>query len=230
MKKEDIHLGDWKRIIMGNAPGEFMLEIVVRTLIIYLILLIVMRLLGKRMGAQLTITETAVMLTLGAIVSVPMQIPERGLLPAVVLLLTVLALQRGVNWLALKNRKSETVLQGDVSLLVKDGVLQTEEMKKTGLSHEQVFARLRSNDVQHLGVLKRVYLEAGGFFSLYRLPQPKPGLSVLPLKDKKLHDAEQRAEGLCACLYCATVIKLPTPEASCPHCGHKEWTYAVQEA
>ncbi|GGF24899.1 DUF421 domain-containing protein [Hymenobacter cavernae] len=229
MKKEDIHLEDWKRIIMGSAPGEFMLEIAIRTLIIYLILLIVMRLLGKRMGAQLTITEMAVMLTLGAIVAVPMQVPERGLLPAVVLLLTVLALQRGVNWLALKNRRSEVVLQGDVSLLVKDGVLQNHEMKKTGLSHEQVFARLRSNNIQHLGSLKRVYLEAGGFFSIYKFPKARPGLSVLPLKDKKLHDAEHRADGLSACLNCATVLKLPTPDASCPNCGHKEWSYAVQE-
>jgi uncharacterized membrane protein YcaP (DUF421 family) len=228
MKKEDIRLEDWKRIILGNAPGEFMLEIALRTLIIYIILLIVMRLLGKRMGAQLTITETAVMLTLGAIIAVPMQVPERGLLPAVVLLLTVLALQRGVNWLALKNRTSEVVLQGDVSLLVKDGVLQNEEMKKTGLSHEQVFARLRSNNIQHLGVLKRVYLEAGGFFSIYKFPQPRPGLSVLPLKDKQLHEVEQHAEGLSACLYCASVLRLPTPNANCPTCGHVEWTYAVQ--
>ena len=215
---------------MGSAPGEFMLEIAIRTLIIYLILLVVMRLLGKRMGAQLTITEMAVMLTLGAIVAVPMQVPERGLLPAVVLLLTVLVLQRGVNWVALKNRTSETVLQGDVSLLLKDGVLQTDEMKKSGLSHEQVFARLRSNDVQHLGTLKRVYLESGGFFSIYKFPEPRPGLSVLPLKDKKLHDAEHHADELSACLNCGSVLRLPTPNASCPNCGHKEWTYAVQDA
>ena len=228
MKKEEIHLGDLKRIIIGNAPGEYMLEVVVRTLIIYVVLLVIIRLLGKRMGAQLTITEMAVMLTLGAIVSVPMQIPERGLLPAVVLLVCVLLLQRGVNLLALRNRKVEVVVQSDVSLLLKNGVLNTEEMKRMDISHEQVFAHLRSKNVLHLGQLHRVYLESGGHFSVFPFSEPRPGLSVLPEKDKRLRDEEQRAPGLSACLYCANVEPEAMAKTSCRNCGHQKWSYAVQ--
>ena len=80
MKKEEIHRGDWHRILIGTAPTEFLLEVLIRTIIIYLFLLVTLRLMGKRMGGQLTISELAVMLTLGAIVSVAMQIPEKGLL------------------------------------------------------------------------------------------------------------------------------------------------------
>ncbi|TGE27923.1 DUF421 domain-containing protein [Hymenobacter metallicola] len=227
MKKEEIHLGDWQRIILGNAPGEYMVEVVLRTLLIYVVLLVFIRLLGKRMGAQLTITEMAVMLTLGAIVAVPMQIPDRGLLPAMVLLGTVLLLQRGVNLLALKNRKVEVVVQSDVSLLLKDGVLNTEEMKKMGISHEQAFAHLRSKDVLHLGELRRVYLESGGHFSVFRFPEPRPGLSVLPEADDRLHKEEHRASDLSACQHCGTVEPAARARTSCRSCGHKEWTSAV---
>lgn len=228
MKKEDIHLGDWQRIIIGNAPGEYMLEVVIRTLIIYVVLLVIIRLLGKRMGAQLTITEMAVMLTLGAIVVVPMQIPDRGLLPAVALLVTVLLLQRGINLLAFRNRKVEVVVQSDVSLLLKDGVLNTEEMKKMGISHEQVFSHLRSKDVLHLGQLHRVYLESGGHFSVFQSSKPRPGLSVLPEKDERLRDEEQRAPGLSACLYCANVEPEAMAKTRCRNCDHQLWSYAVQ--
>ena len=79
MKKEDIQPWDWQRILFGQAPPEFLIEVFLRTTLIYLALLVVTRALGKRMGGQLSISELAVMVTLGAIVSPAMQIPQLGL-------------------------------------------------------------------------------------------------------------------------------------------------------
>ena len=228
MKPEDIHLWDLKRIMLGEAPGEFMLEVLIRTIIMFLALLIVFRLLGKRMNAQLTVTEMGVMITLGAIISVPAQIPDRGLVVGLAALLTALALQRGLNYWAVRQRPVEVSLHGDASLLVKDGVLQTEQLIKSSISHEQLFAQLRTHDVLHLGQVRRVYHEGGGHFSVFQLPQPRPGLSVLPLKDQKLHGEEARAEGLQACLHCATVVDTRKTQGACPTCGQQQWTYAVE--
>jgi hypothetical protein len=79
MKKEAIHLGDWHRLFIGEAPLEFMLEVVLRTLIIYLALLLTMGLLGKRMNAQLNVAELSLIIMLGGVGSVAMQLPDRGL-------------------------------------------------------------------------------------------------------------------------------------------------------
>jgi uncharacterized membrane protein YcaP (DUF421 family) len=57
-----------------------MLEVVLRTLIIYLALLLTMGLLGKRMNAQLNVAELSLMIMLGGVGSVAMQLPDRGLL------------------------------------------------------------------------------------------------------------------------------------------------------
>ena len=103
MKKEEIKPWDWQRIFLGEAPAEFLLEVLIRTIVIYLVLLVVLRLLGKRMDGQLTLTEMAVMITLGAIVSVPMQIPDRGILMGVVALVCALIFQRGWNRVTVKN-------------------------------------------------------------------------------------------------------------------------------
>ncbi|MBX0288844.1 DUF421 domain-containing protein [Hymenobacter sp. HSC-4F20] len=229
MKKEDIHLGDWQRILFGDAPAAFTVEVLVRTLLIYVIFLLIMRLMGKRMNAQLTITELAVMVSLGAIVSVPMQIPNRGLLPAVVLLLVVLFFQRGLNWLALKKRKTEVLLQGDVTLLAKNGVLQVEQLRAESVSHEQLYAQLRAKKITHLGEVKRVYMEADGSFSVFRQDPPQPGLSVLPEQDQKLRDSQsQPASAPQVCNYCG---HLATPSdhsgRRCPTCGHEDWVAAV---
>lgn len=229
MKKEDIHLGDWQRILFGDAPAAFTVEVLVRTLLIYFIFLLIMRLMGKRMNAQLTITELAVMVSLGAIVSVPMQVPNRGLLPAVALLVAVLFFQRGLNWLALRRRKAELVLQGDVTLLAKNGVLQIEQLRAESVSHEQLYAQLRAEKITHLGEVKRVYMEADGSFSIFRQEPPQPGLSVLPEQDQKLRRTQsQPAAAPQACNYCGH-LALPTNHSGhrCPNCGHEDWVPAV---
>ncbi|CAN5609062.1 hypothetical protein BH23BAC1_BH23BAC1_51030 [soil metagenome] len=63
------------------------------------------------------------MITLDAIVSVPMQSHERGIILAVIILACVIIFQRGLTCFNFKNRKLESITQGEVSLLVKDGVI-----------------------------------------------------------------------------------------------------------
>jgi uncharacterized membrane protein YcaP (DUF421 family) len=183
MKKEEIHLDDWRRILFGQAPAEFLLEALMRTLIIYVAMLIVLRLLGKRMNGQITITELAVIITLGAIVALPMQVPDRGILPGIVLLVVVMLLQRGVTGWGVRNPRVEKIIQGEMSLLVRDGVLQLNALKDARILRDQLFAQLRDKAIEHLGQVERVYLEGCGVFSVFRREQPVPGLSVLPTLD-----------------------------------------------
>ena len=64
MKPEEIKLEDWQRILFGNITPLFLAEVFIRTLIMYLVLLTVVRWLGKRMSGQLTIIEMTMMITL----------------------------------------------------------------------------------------------------------------------------------------------------------------------
>ncbi|WP_022825955.1 DUF421 domain-containing protein [Hymenobacter norwichensis] len=229
MTKEDIHLGDWQRLLFGDTPGVFAWEVVVRTLLIYLFFLGIMRLLGKRMSAQLTITELGVMIMLGGIVSVGMQIPNRGLLPVALLLLCVLLFQRGLNWLALKSRRVEVTLQGDLTLLVKDGVIQVEQLRAESVSHNELYAQLRDQKIRQLGEVQRLYLEGDGNFSVFKNETPPPGLSVFPAKDQRILEILATSDEQKVCLYCG---HLAQPHAhngkQCPNCSHDEWTTAVQ--
>lgn len=229
MKKEDIHLSDWKRILLGDTPVIFMLEVFLRTLFIYLVLLVILRLLGKRMNGQLSITEFAVMVTLGGIVSPIMQLSDRGILIGIISLLCVLIFLRGINWLAFKYRKAEVVTQGDVSLLVKDGVLQLKDLEEGHISKEQIFATLRSYNIQHLGEIRRVYLEASGLFSIFKRKEPQPGMSVLPDQDDELRQTMPHQEGLVACCRCGNVAREEdSRQQPCNVCENQEWTYTIK--
>jgi uncharacterized membrane protein YcaP (DUF421 family) len=228
MKKEEIQAWDWNRIMFGQAPPEFLIEVLFRTIIVYLLLLVILRLLGKRMDGQLTLTEMAVMITLGAIISVPAQMPERGILLGGIALLFVLAFQRGVNWLQVKNEKIEDISQGTMSILVKDGLLQLDEMQKAGISKQDLFAALRAREVFNLGKVKRLYFEACGVFSLYQQERIRPGLPVYPsgelefVKDQTTVDAKT-----VACANCGNVSDASDKNISCRNCGEKKWTEAI---
>ena len=229
MKKEEIHLDDWQRILLGQAPLEFLLEAALRTLLIYLVLLLVMRLLGKRMNAQLTVTELSVMIMLGGIVSVPMQIPDRGILQGALVLTCVLVLYRGINYLAFKYEAVEHLTQNGLEIVVVDGVLDLAAMKRTKVSHPQLFAKLRAAHIEHLGQVKRVYMEASGNFSIFQQEPPKPGLSVLPGKDPAIRQVEPVDNALQSCQNCGHTEPTERRPATCPHCGAVCWVQSVNK-
>ena len=232
MKKEDIHLDDIYRILFGQAPVAFLFEVLIRTVIVYVLLLLIIRWLGKRMSGQLTIMELAVMLTLGAIICVPMQAPDRGLLQGLVLLLCAVGFQRGISLLGIRYGKFEDFTQGKTSMLVKNGRLELAELTHNRISHSQLFAKLRSENIFNLGMVDRVYLEASGLYSIFKSKSPKSGLPILHMDDEDIVEGQSQAtaggndnEQLMACKNCGHVQEKPT--TNCENCGENDWIKAI---
>ncbi|MBT1707954.1 DUF421 domain-containing protein [Fulvivirgaceae bacterium PWU5] len=227
MKKEEIYLEDIRRILIGNAPPEFLLEVLVRTLIIYAVVLIVMRLLGKRMSGQVTLVEMALLVMLGAIIGSPIQIPDRGILTALIILVSAMFFHRLMNKLAYRFPAFERLTQGSSSLLVKNGVLQLEQMRKERVSTQQLFALLRGHQIRQLGQVKRVYLEAGGIFSVFRATDAQPGLAVFPPEDTALFEQHKAsAEGATVCQTCGHVPH--DARTVCSVCGNNTFVHAIR--
>jgi uncharacterized membrane protein YcaP (DUF421 family) len=229
MKKEQIEFPDWKRLFLGDTPPEFMVEVLFRTVLIYLFLLLVVRLLGKRMNGQLTIAELAVMVTLGGIVSPAMQLPDRGLLFGVLALLCALIFQRFYTLWTFKSEKMEKLSQGEMSVLVKDGVLQLDEMENARITRQQLYGTLRSRNIFNLGEIKRVYMEGCGIFSIYKTDGKKPGLPILPSDDQEiLTMANRKEDSVMACCNCGHVQQITSEETRCDVCNEKDWTKAFE--
>lgn len=227
MKKEEIHFGDIKRWLFGQAPPAFMIEVFFRTVLIYLFLLLIVRLMGKRMAGQITLSELAVMLTLGAIVSPVMQLPDRGILFGVLGLLCALIFQRGLNLLAFKNQKVEHITQGTLSLLVKDGMLNLEELEKANVTKQQVFAMLREKKIQNLAKVERAYLEACGVFSVYENNEAKAGLPIFPSSDQVILSTQKEFDSnMMACCACGHVQQITNKNTPCEICSSKGWSKA----
>lgn len=228
MKKEDIRLSDIHRILFGDAPAAFLPEVLVRTLIIYIFLLVIIRWLGKRMSGQLTVIEMTIMLTLGAIISVAMQVPDRGILLSAVVLLVTLGIQRITGWWSFHSSTVQRLTEGKLSILVKDGVLQLDEMERCRISHQQLYGQLRCSQITNLGSVKRVYLESNGLFSIYQYKEQRKGLPLLPPDDRLLIKTQETGKEQ-ACANCGTLNKDDYQKAICPVCKASCWTPAITQ-
>lgn len=230
MKSEDIQITDWLRILVGEVPATFYIELVIRTAFIYLLLMVSMRLMGKRMSSQLGRHELTAMVTLAAAIGIPLQSPERGLIPAVIIAMVVIYTGRSIANKAFHNQKFEQFSQGNIDMLVKDSVMDLKTMKKVRVSRERLVAQLRSSGITHLGKVKRLYMEASGAFTLIGEEEARPGLSILPRWDDEFNSRFKKSDTLSACQTCGTTVHKPSQEKIiCPNCKDNSWIAAVEE-
>jgi uncharacterized membrane protein YcaP (DUF421 family) len=228
MQPSEVHPFDLKRLLIGEVPGAFLFEVVARAVVTYLILLVAARLMGKRVAGQMSVLELTVVVTLGAAIGVPLEAPERGLLPAVLVLAVAVGYQRLVGHLTFGHRRAVAVFEGAPSVLARDGTLVLEAMRQASISRERVFAMLRSQQLLHLGQVKRAYLEAGGQLSVYVADQPRPGLCLLPTDDGERYEQQFAEPGKFACRSCGNVLdEASRPTYTCPYCHERRWTPAV---
>jgi len=214
--------------LMGEAPWSFAFEVLLRFAIIYLTLLIVLRLMGRRFAGQLSIVELAIMVMLGAAIGPPLQTPEKGILPTVLLLVTLFACFRLLAWITFRSHKMEILSQGDATMLVQEGRLARDHLRHAELSRARIFSELRALDVQHLGELRRAWLEPSGRISLLRYRQPRAGLWILP-NQSEAFDKRIVVESCYACGECGYVIEQRhEPDQACRYCQHARWERAVK--
>jgi uncharacterized membrane protein YcaP (DUF421 family) len=229
MKPEDIHLSDWMRILVGDVPASFYLEAVLRVVFIYLLLL-AMRLMGNRMGKVLTRNEMVAMISLAGANGVALMAPDRGLLPVVVVAAIIIGYQQLIARRAFRNKRFESMVLNDLSVLVTDGRLQIDKLEESVLCRTQLLEKLRKEGITNLGNVRRAYLEANGNFSIITFEDEKPrsGLSIVPTIDTAFRDEQPKADGQFACASCGHLQPgNQAPAADCPRCKHREWQPAV---
>ncbi|MDQ1090308.1 MULTISPECIES: YetF domain-containing protein [unclassified Siphonobacter] len=229
MKPEDIHITDWMRILMGELPVDYFFEILLRMAFTYLLLMVSMRFMGRRMASQMNRNEMAALTSLAAAIGMPVLSPDRGLLPAVAIAIIIVLGQRLIARIASRNERFEAITQDEIDILVQNGILNLEQMRRSRITRERLFAQLRSEGLLHLGQVRRLYLEANGKFTLIKEEPPIPGLSVIPNWDKKLVDEQKKSEDIMVCKNCGNHMpEKSTTEDKCPQCGDQNWLPPIE--
>jgi uncharacterized membrane protein YcaP (DUF421 family) len=219
-------LFDPRDLFIGHTPLMFLLEVVVRILFLYAVLLIAMRFMGRRMSSQLTRNELLALVSLAAAIGPALQDPTRGLLPPLVIAIFVVALQRITSRSTFHSRRFDQLVNGNAEVLLADGRLQIDAMRRNGISRERLDSEIRASGVLQLGAVERVYIETNGGFSLVLAQRAKPGLSIVPAWDPGLAEELQYDDSVRACATCGGTRS--AQDDSCQFCHAEEWRPAVR--
>ncbi|MFA8439537.1 DUF421 domain-containing protein [Pueribacillus sp. YX66] len=149
------------------------LEITLRSLVIFVVLLFVIKLLGKKQISEMSFFEYIIGITIGAIaasISIDRNIP---LIFGVVSLFIWILIPYLLNYLTLKSKNVRDFIEGSESVLIKDGKIMEDNLKKENYSVENLLNQLRKKNVFNASDVEFAVLETDG------------NLSVLLKKDKQ---------------------------------------------
>jgi len=156
-------------------PGSVVIfQIVVRTLIIYLVVLLGVRLSGKREVGQMTPFDLTLLLLISNAVQNAMTGPDTSLLGGMVAAATLLIVNYLVAELSGMNRRFRRVIQGSPSLLVHDGKVLESHMAREHVSHDELMRALREHGICNLQDVALAVLEVDGSISCLKYDDVNP--------------------------------------------------------
>ena len=179
-----------------------------RTIILYVLIIAGVRLMGKRQVGELEPSELVLSLIIADLASVPMQDYGIPLLTGIIPILTLLCVTMILSVLTMKYVGFRAVLCGRPSVVVRDGALDQREMARNRLTVDELLEELRCQGYTDLNAVKYAILETNGRLSVLPRAQEKPptakqlkvktqegGLPLVVISDGRLLERNLKALG-----------------------------------
>ena len=158
-----------------------------RTIILYGLLIVGLRLTGKRQIGQLEPIELVLTMLLSDLASVPMQDFGIPLLNGVVPILTLLSLSTLLSYFSLRNVRFRSLVCGEPAIVIRDGQIRQDVMRHNRLTLDEVLEELRTQGICDIATVKYAVLETSGQLSVLLYAQEQPAtprqLGITPEDD-----------------------------------------------
>lgn len=218
---------DIARLFFGDAPVGFYAEIVFRTVAVYVWTLVLLRWIGGRSVAQLSLVEFLLVIALGSAVGDAMFYPEVPLLHALAVVTLVVVISKAIDLLILHSGRVKKAVDGRPVRIVEDGRILHEGLVRRSLGMPELCAMLRQKGVANLGEIRVAWMEPAGQVSVFRHPAPRPGLAIEPPPEVVPPPPPGSGDAAVCCTSCGAVAAPPPPEGTaCVDCGGRGWTGA----
>jgi len=213
---------DLARMLLGDAPPLMLLEIVVRTLAIYIYTLLLLRWVGGRSIAQLSIVEFLLVIALGSAVGDSLFYPEVPLLHAMLVVTLVVGLDKTIDSAIRRYRGVKRFVDGSPVAVIEDGHILCHGILARKIGTMELMELLRMNGIENLGQVRHAFMEASGRVSVFHANPPRPGLAIVPPLELAAPAPVGPGDTAC-CVNCGLVQE---GTGACHHCGETARTVA----
>ena len=166
-----------------------MLVTLVRALILYVLIIICMRIMGKRQLGELQPTELVITILLSEIAAIPMQDNALPLGNSIVAVLLLVALEVINSVVVLKSSRCRSFLQGNSIVVIRDGVIDQKQLKRLRFTMDDLFDQLRQKDVFDISDVRYAIVETNGQLSVMLKPEKETVTA-------KMADIQNETKGL----------------------------------
>ncbi len=175
-------------MILSKAEVYLLIIVFVRTLILYIVIVIVLRLMGKRQIGQLQPSELVVALVIADLAAVPMSNVGIPLLNGIIPIITLFIMEELLSYTSLKSEKARGVICGKPSILIERGIIMEEELRRTRYNLNDLLEQLRLKNFPNIEDIDYAILETSGQLSVI----PKPENNPVTLKDMYMQPKMQK--------------------------------------
>lgn len=150
-----------------------MLISILRTIVLYAFVVFALRLMGKRQISDMQPSDLVVTLIISDIAAIPMQNTAQPILSGILPVLVLVALEVAVSFFMLKSVKFRSLLCGKPVIVICDGKIMQEEMRRLRLSNEDLCVQLRQQDVFSIEDVQYCIVETNGSVSVLEKPEKR---------------------------------------------------------
>lgn len=158
---------EWQRLLLGETPLDYYFEIAFKCVVVFLILLLVLRLLGKRGQQNLSPMQQMLMIALGSAAGDALLYPGVSIGHAGLILVGVTVLTVGMENIAERSRPVRDYLESRPRVLVRDGVVDEDALRKERTTRRELYAELRMKGACSLSQVRYAILEVTGDISVF---------------------------------------------------------------
>lgn len=143
----------------------------IRTVILYLLVILTVRAMGKRQIGELQPTELVITILLSEIVAIPMQDNDLPLINTIIPVLVLVAFEILISVISLKSVKFRSLMQGNSLLIIRNGVLDQKQIKRLRYTVDDILEALRQKDIFDISKVQYAVVETNGELTVMLKPE-----------------------------------------------------------
>ena len=142
--------------------------IILRTLLMYGVILLIFRLMGKREIGELSVLDLVVFVMLGEMAVVAIEQHTDPIMNTLVPMAMLLLIQLGMAFASLKSRRFRRLVDGTPSVMIRNGKIDENMMKKHRYNFDDLLMQLRTKDIDNIADVEFAILETSGELSIFK--------------------------------------------------------------
>jgi len=150
-----------------------------RTVFLYVLILIILRIMGKREVGELGVIDVVVFVFMAEVAAFALDSPDKDLIQSVVPMIILLVIQVVSSYFSMKSKRFRDVVDGEPTIIIRHGKIMEHEMRKQRYNLDDLFQQLREQQIGSVHEVSFAYLEPSGNLSVFTHDSIQPVLSLI---------------------------------------------------